>query len=105
MDERYPNGESPIGFYISIIKWFEDFLKQKQDMDSNILIVTYSGVANIIYHLVKNLEWSNHCHSFKVENCSIHVLNVDNLKLKTKRTFCLVVKKIRKKVTIVRYHY
>lgn len=79
MDERYPKGESPIEFYTRIKTWFEDFIKYKHDIDGNVLIVTHSGVINIIYHLVKNLEWSNQCHSFKVDNCSVHVLNVDNM--------------------------
>ena len=43
MDEPYPNGESPNDFYIRIKLWFENFINEHKNYDSNILIVTHSG--------------------------------------------------------------
>lgn len=43
----------------------------------NIFVVTHGGVINIIYHIVRKIEWSNKGRSFKVSNCSIQVLNTD----------------------------
>lgn len=77
MDEPYPNGESPNEFYARIKMWFENFLVDNQNTNGNILVVTHSGVINIIYHMVKKVEWSNKGHPFKVSNCSIHMLNTD----------------------------
>lgn len=79
MDERYPNGESPIEFYNRIYSWFMDFLDQNSQSNDNILVVTHSGVINILYHIVKNIEWNNKKKSFKVENCSLHVLNISTM--------------------------
>lgn len=79
MNERYPNGESPLDFYNRIQNWFVDFLSQKHEMNDNILVVTHSGVINILYHIVKNIEWNNQNKSFKVENCSLHVLDIQTM--------------------------
>lgn len=76
MDERYPNGESPLDFYNRIQNWFVDFLGQNNKMNDNILVVTHNGVINILYHIVKNIEWNNQNKPFKVENCSLHVLDI-----------------------------
>lgn len=80
MNEPYPNGESPNDFYIRIKTWFENFVVQYQNFQGNVLVVTHGGVINIIYHLVNKVEWSNKGYSFKVSNCSIHMLNTDMMK-------------------------
>lgn len=80
MDKAYPNGESPRDFYVRIKKWFEDFVRDNKNYDGNILVVTHSGVINVIYHLVRNIEWSNKGCSFKAANCSIHVLDIETMK-------------------------
>lgn len=79
MNESYPNGESPNDFYMRIRTWFEDFIIKHRNYKSNILVITHSGVINIIYHIVKSIEWSNKSCSFKIANCSVHVLNVDTM--------------------------
>lgn len=79
MDEAYPNGESPNGFYLRIKKWFSDFNSNYHNMNGNILVVTHSGVINVVYHLVKGIEWNNKICVFKASNCSIHVLNLDTM--------------------------
>ena len=79
MDEPYPNGESPNEFYARIKTWFENFLVEYQNTNGNILVVTHSGVINVIYHIVRKMDLSNKGRTFKVSNCSIHVLNTDIL--------------------------
>ena len=79
MDEAYPNGESPNDFYLRIKKWFSDFTSNYRNVKGNILVVTHGGVINVIYHLVKGIEWNNKSRVFKAGNCSIHVLNMDTM--------------------------
>ena len=80
MDEPYPNGESPNDFYIRIKTWFEEFVVKCHNANGNILVVTHGGVINIIYHLVKGIEWKNKGCVFEAANCSIHILNMDTMK-------------------------
>lgn len=79
MDEAYPNGESPNDFYIRIRKWFSELSANCHKAKGNILIVTHSGVINVVYHLVKGIEWNNKGSAFKTGNCSVHVLNTDTM--------------------------
>jgi broad specificity phosphatase PhoE len=79
MDEPYPNGESPNDFYMRIKAWFDEFIIEHQLCNGNVLVVTHSGVINIIYHIVRKIEWTNKAHSFKISNCGIHVLNIDTM--------------------------
>ena len=80
MDEAYPNGESPLDFYLRIKMWFSELSSNCRNIKGNILIVTHGGVINIIYHLVKGMEWNNKNPAFKAGNCSIHILNMDTMK-------------------------
>ncbi len=74
MDEAYPNGESPIAFFNRIKTTYLELLKN--NTDDNIAVITHSGVINIIYHLVKGIEWSNKNKSFPIKNASIHMLEI-----------------------------
>lgn len=87
MDEPYPNGESPNDYYVRVKKWFDCFVKRCQESNENILIVTHGGVVNIIYHIVKKLEWNNKNKAFKVTNGSIHILNLDTMEFSEGRGF------------------
>lgn len=80
MNEKYPNGESPIDFYNRIKDWFYQAIETYKDVDGNIAFITHSGVINIIYYIVKGLNWSNKEKSFKIGNCSIHILNLSKMK-------------------------
>ena len=80
-DESYPNGESPNQFYARIKEWFEDFLKECRESDGNALVVTHGGVINVVYHLVKGMEWSNQEKPVSVANCSVHVLDVERMEI------------------------
>lgn len=80
MNEKYPNGESPIDFYNRIKDWFYQAIETYKDVDGNIAFITHSGVINIIYYIVKDLNWSNKEKSYKIGNCSIHILDLSKMK-------------------------
>ena len=80
MDEYYPNGESPIDFFTRIKKAFNTLLKE--DLSENVAVITHTGVINIIYHIIKGVEWSNKSKTFPISNASIHVLQYENNKIK-----------------------
>ena len=80
MDEPYPNGESPDGFFMRIKKWFDEFTAKNKNTNENIIAVTHGGVINIIYYLVNGIEWSNKSPAFMSANCSVHILNMDKMK-------------------------
>ncbi len=79
MNEPYPNGESPNDFYLRIKMWFESFVARYKNINGNVMVVTHSGVINIIYHIVKNIKWSNKSPFFKISNCGIHILNTASM--------------------------
>ncbi|MNI68013.1 Phosphoserine phosphatase 1 [compost metagenome] len=74
MDERYPGGESPLEFYTRIKAAFEQICDEHQERQhsENSLIVTHGGVINVIYHLVRGLEWSNRPKAFPSSYTSVH---------------------------------
>lgn len=76
IDERYPEGESPIEFYNRITRDFEKIVEENKGFN-NIMIVTHSGVINIIYRYINNMEWSNKIKSIKISNASIYSLIID----------------------------
>ena len=80
MNEKYPNGESPIEFYNRIKDWFNETYNSYKDQDGSIIIVTHAGVINIIYYIVNNLEWSNKSKTIKIDNCSMHILDLSSMK-------------------------
>ena len=81
MDERYPGGESPIEFYSRITRDFEKIVDENKEC-KNLMIVTHSGVINIIYRYINNMEWSNKIKSIKISNASIYslIINGENRK-------------------------
>lgn len=83
MDEAYPNGESPRDFFERISTWFAEFISGCKSTNGNIMVVTHGGVINILYHIVRKIEWSNKAPSFKASNCGIHILNTDTMDFET----------------------
>jgi len=79
MDEPYPGGESPRQFYDRIAMWFRAFSAACAREEGNVLVVTHGGVINVIYHLVKGIEWSNREKPFRTEYCGIHVLDLQSM--------------------------
>lgn len=82
MDERYLDGESPREFLNRIEKTFYNLVDEVSAQNEDILVVTHGGVINIIYHLIKEIEWSNKNKVFKVQNASIHKIELDEGKMK-----------------------
>lgn len=80
MYEKYPGGESPRENYIRIKETFEAICEEhmKRNDDEDLLIVTHGGVINIIYHLVKGVEWSNKNQFYPAANTSLHKLDYLN---------------------------
>jgi probable phosphoglycerate mutase len=78
MDEKFPNGESPIEFFKRIENSFKSIINNS--LNNNLAIFTHAGVINIIYSIVKGIEWSNKEQSFRIQYTSMHVLNVSNNK-------------------------
>lgn len=74
MDERYPGGESPIENFTRIKNAFERICAEQieKSHQENILIITHGGVINIIYHILKEKEWTNKNKLFPIANTSIH---------------------------------
>ena len=77
IDEKYPGGESPIDFYNRIEKNFNEIINANKELE-NIMLVTHSGVINILYHVIRNLEWSNKQKGFPAANTSIHRIVINN---------------------------
>ncbi|VTR36146.1 phosphoglycerate mutase [Actinobacillus pleuropneumoniae] len=74
MDERYPGGESPLENFRRIK---DTFTRLCQDQESanhheNVLVVTHGGVINIIYHLIKDMAWTNKNRFFPAANTGLH---------------------------------
>ena len=74
MDERYPGGESPIENYMRIEEVFNELCGEHIDHNhnKNILVVTHGGVINIVYHILKNIRWTNKNKFFPASNTGIH---------------------------------
>lgn len=80
MDERYPEGESPIEFYNRIKETYYRLCSRiiNNEIGPNVMIVTHGGVINIIYHIIKGVEWSNKCVSLcKMTTTGIHKIEYD----------------------------
>ncbi|GCE14558.1 histidine phosphatase family protein [Tengunoibacter tsumagoiensis] len=74
MDEPYPGGESPRQFFQRISQAFEELCRAQLSchLPPNIAIVTHGGPINIVYALLKHIEWSNKMPSFPMAATSIH---------------------------------
>lgn len=80
MDERFPGGESPTEFYKRIEESFHLLCEEQSSNNhlENVILVTHGGVINVIYHIVKGLEWTNRNKSFPASNTGIHKLEYCN---------------------------
>lgn len=79
MDERYPNGESPNEFFYRISGFLEKLVSDVKEnkIESNVLLITHGGVVNIIYYILKKLEWSNKVKKFPCYYTSLHCIEYD----------------------------
>lgn len=58
-EENYPNGESPREFYQRVKESWDLFAKQICHDKENVLLITHSGVINIILHQINRTDYSN----------------------------------------------
>ncbi|MEC6747173.1 histidine phosphatase family protein [Marinilactibacillus sp. XAAS-LB27] len=74
MDENYPGGESPSDNFSRIQQAFDKVSENhiEKNHKENILIVTHGGVINIIYHILKGIEWTNKNIPFPTSHTSLH---------------------------------
>lgn len=74
MDERYPGGESRIENFTRIRSVLEKTLADQisGNRRENVVIVTHGGVINIVYHILKEIEWTNKNKFFPIFHTSIH---------------------------------
>lgn len=56
---RYPNGESPKEFFERVRAAWNSFARQVCYNGENVLLITHSGVINIILHQVNGTVYSN----------------------------------------------
>lgn len=80
MGQHYPQGESPREFFARIDGWFKAFLRDCAGGSGNALVVTHAGVINIVYHLVRQIPWSNQTPPFKAANCGLHALDAKKMR-------------------------
>ncbi|MCL1997151.1 MAG: phosphoglycerate mutase family protein [Turicibacter sp.] len=57
-DESYPQGESPRGFYERIKVAWEQFSNMVLRNNQNVILVSHSGVINVIYTLIDGTSFS-----------------------------------------------
>lgn len=81
MDERFPGGESPREFLERINHSFYELRDDVIQKNEDVLVVTHGGVINIIYHLIKDIEWTNKNKVFKCQNTSISKIEIDKGKM------------------------
>lgn len=76
MDDQYPGGESPRENYERIKIAFEKLssVVLTRQTASEVGVVIHGGVINIVYHIVKGLQWSNKNPLLPAEVTSIHKL-------------------------------
>jgi len=82
IDGKFPGGESPREFLNRIRYSFNKLRDEVVQKNEDVLVVTHGGVINIIYHLIKDIEWTNKNESFKFQNASIHKVELDKYKMK-----------------------
>ena len=79
MEERYPGGESTREFYHRIKNALEGLQKAVAEgrVPANVLVITHSGVINVLYSIICGEEWSNKKRSFNIPHASIHEYNME----------------------------
>lgn len=65
--KRFPEGERLSDFYNRILYYYHDILKE-----DNTLLVTHSGVINMIYYILTNTKLGYNKKGFNVTHSSIH---------------------------------
>ena len=70
-NEHYPSGESPAEFYKRISSVWNKFVYENLNYNKNIILVTHSGVINVIKCIVENKVYSNKNNYYGIECAKI----------------------------------
>ena len=73
-EQRYPGGESPKEFYERIRTAWDAFQKMVLEQNENVLLVTHSGVINVILSIVNGEKYSNETIMRKIRNVELIAL-------------------------------
>lgn len=70
-NEHYPNGESPMEFFERVSNAWKKFVCEVSVYDKNVLLVTHSGVINVINCIIENKVYSNKNNYYGIECAKI----------------------------------
>jgi len=73
--ESYPQGESPCSFYTRIKTAWEQFSESISSQNQNVILVTHSGVINVIHSIVNGTAFSNKSKSAHIPYATMIPLN------------------------------
>lgn len=73
-DEKYPDGESPKDFYERILNAWNDLSKEIVNNGENVLLITHSGVINVILSTINGESYSNKNKPRKISNTEMLAL-------------------------------
>lgn len=81
-DQCYPNGESPKLFYERISNAWLNFSDEILQNDENVVLVTHSGVIQVILSIIQSTEYSNKYLLRAVPHASCIILQYEDGKWK-----------------------
>ena len=75
-EQRYPGGESPREFYERICAAWDGFQKMVLEQNENVMLVTHSGVINVILSIVNRKPYSNKVLLRRIRNAEVIALEL-----------------------------
>ena len=84
-EQRYPGGESPRDFYERVSTAWDVFQKMALEQNENIMLVTHSGVINVILSIVNGEKYSNKASMRIIRNAELIALEYQGKGWKEKR--------------------
>lgn len=70
-EQKYPEGESPSEFYNRIIVAWHDFEKDIVKNNKNVILVTHSGVIQVILSIISNMPYSNKAKLWSINDAEV----------------------------------
>ena len=77
-EQRYPDGESPKEFYERISTAWDGFRKMVLEQNEDVMLVTHSGVINVILSIVNGQQYSNKALFRRIRNAEMIALEYQN---------------------------
>ena len=75
-EQRYPGGESPREFSERICAAWDGFQKMVLEQNENVMLVTHSGVINVILSIVNRKPYSNKVLLRRIRNAEVIALEL-----------------------------